>query len=73
MKLHELYIVDTHTEEYLCIAVEFNLTWSPINLEDYEDFLGTRLTNYTGRLVIESSRDKRFYRDWIENGIKFNK
>lgn len=71
MATDRLYIVDTETNEYLCLAKGYHTTgWGVGNIDLYQSFMSTRLID--DLLVIGTESDHVFYDKHIKNGINFN-
>ena len=67
--MDRLYIVDTETNEYLCLAKRLFDGWIPGNIDLYEDFINLRSGN---NFVIGTEEDDSFFNTWILNGVNFN-
>lgn len=67
-----LYIVDSETKEYCCIAKCFGIEWQMINAEIVEDFLRDTLTGKKSNLVIGLESDDEFYPEHIQKGTNRN-
>jgi len=74
MSNNKLYIVDTETMEYLCIAKAFGIEWSSGNIDLYQDFISSRFISEHGplNLIIGHECDDKFYEKWISNPAMTN-
>jgi hypothetical protein len=71
---NRLYIVNTETNEYCCIAKCFDYSWSLGNTDLLSEFLSfTSGFNEKRNIVIGSEQDEDFFKAYIENGININK
>ena len=67
MANNRLYIVDTVTGEYLCIAKGHGFGWDVGNLDLYQEFMISRLSEMDDKtnLIIGTENDDEFYDKWI--------
>lgn len=74
MANNRLYLVDTSTKEYLCIAKGWGCAWNTGNIDLYQKFLSERFNDFDDKtnLIIGTENDKDFYNKWIESGENFN-
>ena len=73
---NRLYLVDTATDEYLCLAKGANGTgWDVGNLDLYNEFMSDRLDDFEDKttLIIGNENDNEFFKEHIENGENYNK
>ena len=64
MANNRLYIVDTETKEYICIAKSFGDGWEAGNIDLYADFLNeVREYGDSTRLIIGTENDDEFYKN----------
>lgn len=75
MATDRLYIVDTKTKEYLCLAKNFSEGWDCGNIDLYKSFLASRNPSFNCdiELIIGNENDEIFYSKWIESGNNYNK
>ena len=66
-----LYIVNTSTKEYLCIAKDFAMGWSCGNLDLYKEFLLIAVPG-ADTLILGTENNNDFWYDWIRNGVNYN-
>ncbi len=74
MANNRLYLVDTSTKEYLCLAKGWGCAWNTGNIDLYKKFLSERFNDFDDKtnLIIGTENDKDFYNKWIESGDSFN-
>ena len=75
MANNRLYLVDTKTKEYICLAKKWGEpSWHARNLELYKLFLfeRTKETDNKSSLIIGIENDDEFYNDWIKHGTNYN-
>ena len=74
MANNRLYLVDTSTNEYLCIAKGHGCAWSVGNIDLYTEFMNDRCNDGDGKtnLIIGTENDDKFYDKWIRNGENYN-
>jgi hypothetical protein len=68
--MNRKYLVDTITNEYLCIALKKGQDWVPNNQNHLAGFMSTRtpVTDSNSVLVTGEFQDNAFYEKWIRNG-----
>ena len=73
MATNRLYIVDTETKEYCCIAKCNDYGWNFGNAKLFDKFLGEvcGLSDKT-TLLVGTENDNEFYNTWIKGGININ-
>ena len=75
MANNRLYLVDTESGEFICLAKSSDLGWSAGNIDIYKEFLSTRFSegifDHTN-LVIGTENDPEFYRKWIKGKDHLN-
>ena len=74
MANNRLYLVDTSTNEYLCLAKCHGVGWCSGNRELYDEFLLSRYNDhmYESHLIVVSESDDDLYDKWIANGKNYN-
>jgi hypothetical protein len=74
MANNRLYLVDTSTNEYLCLAKGNGSAWSVGNLDLYTEFMNERYNDGDDKtnLIIGTENDIEFYNKWIKNGENYN-
>lgn len=72
MAKNRLYLVDTCTKEFLCLAKGRGVGWGIGNLDLYEKFMRTRIDGVVTNLVVGAENDDAFFDKWIKNGINYN-
>ena len=74
MANNRLYLVDTSTNEYLCLAKGHGCAWSVGNIELYTEFMNDRFNDGDEKtnLIIGTENDDDFYDTWIKNGENYN-
>lgn len=74
MANNRIYLVDTESKEYLCIAKGWGVGWSVGNIDLYDDFMLSRYSDSDDGtvLIIGTENDPEFYDKWIKDGINFN-
>ena len=74
MANNRLYLVDTSTNEYLCIAKGWGCVWETGNIDLYQQFLSDRFNDCSLKtnLIIGTENDNDFYKKWIVKGININ-
>lgn len=74
MANNRLYLVDTSTGEYLCLAKGRGCAWNTGNIDLYQEFLSKRFNdcNKETNLIIGAENDDDFYDKWIRNGQNYN-
>ena len=73
MATNRLYIVDTKTKEYCCIAKCTDYGWNFGNAKIMDKFLSSicGLEDKT-TIITGTENDDEFYEKWIKNGISAN-
>lgn len=74
MANNRLYLVDTITKEYLCLAKGWGCAWSTGNIDLYQKFMNERFNDGDDKtnLIIGTENDNDFYDRWIVNGKNYN-
>lgn len=73
MANNRLYVVDTSTNEYLCIAKGWGCGWNVGNIDLYTEFMFFRTNDADEtNLIVGTEADDEFYEKWIVNGQNFN-
>lgn len=74
MANNRIYLVDTETKEYLCLAKGHGSGWSVGNIDLYVEFMKTRYSDCDDGtiLIIGTENDPEFYEKWLKDGINFN-
>ena len=75
MANNRLYMVDTETGEYICLAKKYgHPSWDAANLDLYKSFLSQLLTatDEGTTLLLGTENDNEFYDKWISNGVNYN-
>lgn len=74
MATNRLYIVNTETGEYCCVAKCFHYTWGLGNVDLLEKLLGkTGGIEDKTPLIIGTENDDEFFEKHIRNGTNINK
>jgi hypothetical protein len=74
MATNRLYIVNTDTKEYCCIAKSSDYVWNFGNAKILDKLLSeTCGISYKTTLIIGTENDDVFYNKWIKDGININK
>ena len=75
MANNRLYLVDTSTKEYLCLAKGWGCGWITGNIDLYREFMLERFNDNdnNSNLIIGHENDDSFFDKWIVNGINYNK
>jgi hypothetical protein len=75
MANNRLYLVDTSSGEYLCLAKSWKLAWVVGNIDLYQEFMSDRLSETVGKtnLIIGTEDDDEFYDRWILPSKNYNK
>ena len=74
MANNRLYLVDTDSGEYLCLAKSNGYNWLAGNEKLYRSFLAWSCDgmNTKTTLILGSETDNDFYSKWIQNGVNYN-
>ena len=74
MANNRLYLVDTITKEYLCIAKGWGAGWYTGNIDLYDDFMIKRFSDGDGKtnLILGTENDDEFFNKWIVEGRNYN-
>ena len=73
MANNRLFLVDTTTREYLCLAKGWGYGWQVGNLDLYQEFLASRASHEkTTQLLMGHESDREFMEQWIHNGSNIN-
>ena len=74
MANNRLYLVDTSTNDYLCLAKGYGCAWNTGNIDLYQQFMSETFNDGDGKtnLIIGTENDDAFYKKWIANGINYN-
>ena len=74
MANNRLYLVDTSTREYLCLAKSWGCAWNTGNIDLYQEFMSDRFNDCDEKtnLIIGTENDDDFYNKWIVNGENYN-
>lgn len=72
MATDRLYIVNTETKEYCCVAKSFDGGWNFGNAHILDALLINTIPNQTKNIIIGSENDNEFYEKWIKPGINMN-
>lgn len=70
-----LYMVDTETCEYICLAKKYgHPSWDARNIDLYKSFLSSMstATDEGTTLILGTENDNKFYDRWIKNGVNYN-
>ena len=75
MANNRLYLVDTSTGEYLCLAKSWGCAWSVGNLDLYQEFMSNRFDEIGDKtnLILGAENDEEFYDRWILPSVNYNK
>ena len=74
MANNRLYLVDTSTKEYLCLAKCNGCACDTGNIDLYRDFMIDRVNDGDGKtnLIIGTENDDDFHNKWIVGGQNYN-
>lgn len=74
MANNRLYLVDTSTNEHLCLAKGHGCAWDVGNIDLYIKFMSERFNDGDEKtnLIIGTENDSDFYNKWIKNGDNYN-
>ena len=75
MANNRLYLVDTSTKEYLCLAKGWGCAWDVGNIDLYQEFMSDRFDEIGDKtnLIIGTENDDEFYDKWILPNKNYNK
>lgn len=73
MANNRLYIVNTETKEYCCVAKDFGEGWGFGNPKVFDTFLYSTETSDQSPLIIGTENDDAFFEKWIKSGVNVNK
>ena len=71
MANNRLYIVDTSTNEYLCIAKGNGSSWNVGNIDLYAEFMRNGYSDDETMFIIGTENDTEFFNKWIEYAVSF--
>lgn len=75
MANNRLYMVDTETGKYVCLAKKYgHPSWDARNTDLYKSFLAQILTATDDgtTLILGTENDNEFFEKWIRNGENYN-